>query len=812
MLKLLTCARGHFWESADEPSPERPLACPQCGAPADTLPLLDLGPSEPLESLPPPVPPLERELFDGDGRPNVAGFEILEDLGRSATGVRLYRARQRVINREVLLEVVAARDDPSQRAWGSLRGEAGALGKLSHPNIVQIHDVGERDRQLFYNATELVEGPTLAQKVADRPLSFVQVARVMELLARAVDHAHQQGVLHRNLRPSSVLLQPVVVPQDSPVRDEPLGALCPLHNGFFIPRLTGFGLTRRAVEGEAIDADLFGDDTGFLSPEQAWGRTRDLGPCTDVYGLGGILYFLLTGRAPFRGPSPNDIVDAIQTAELVRPSALRSVPADLETICRKCLARMPRRRYASAGELADDLARVVRHLPLKGQQSVGERLRRLIRRRPALVGLLGVCFLSVLGMFVAHAIGSSGAEQARFMEGLAQSNYRRELNSAAHLQTQLQGAQRFKELVRYRQRLDRAQAIETNPKAARALLEGVRESERAVEWHYLMARLSSPAVKPLEHLATNITAVAFGGQGDRFAATVEPGERLDGGQRRGVVRLWDLTAKNEVRKWSALPGPVHALAFSPDGLRLAVAGGNAGDSNGELRVFSLEEGPAFGNEVMRQTVVNNRFTGLAYTSEGREIVVAGGNAQLYRLGATDGRFVHQFGQAVWVGFNRPSFTRLAVSPNGTIATSTDGADVRVYYPGQTYTNPLPPSGSGEVLAFALTDRLLAVARADRGIRLRRLDVYGSGQEDVEELPRPAARLAISPNGQRLAAVVGSSVYIWGLEGGSAVELLKVDTQTGEAGLAFGHSAPTGQSKTLFVAGPRKIVVLGEPGE
>src|SRR5207244_567835 len=108
-------------------------------------------------------------------------------------------------------------------------------------------------------------------------------------------------------------------------------------------------------EGEAIDADLFGDEIGYLSPEQVWGRAKDLGPTTDVYGLGGILYYLLAGRPPYRGPSVPETFDAIQTAPLRSPSSARRVPADLEAICRKALTRSPRRRYASAAEMADDL-------------------------------------------------------------------------------------------------------------------------------------------------------------------------------------------------------------------------------------------------------------------------------------------------------------------------------------------------------------------------------------------------------------------------------------------------------------------------
>src|SRR5262249_42904570 len=153
-------------EAVDEDgdSSGRASVCPVCGAAPDDLPLLDLAASDEPEPAvaAPPSPPPPPPLRDAAGRPIISGYEILEDLGRGPTGVRVFKAKQLLVNRTVLLKVVEAKEDPGQTAWGSLRGEAAALGRLSHPNVVQVHDAGERDRQLFYNAVEFVDGPTLA--------------------------------------------------------------------------------------------------------------------------------------------------------------------------------------------------------------------------------------------------------------------------------------------------------------------------------------------------------------------------------------------------------------------------------------------------------------------------------------------------------------------------------------------------------------------------------------------------------------------------------------------------------------------------
>jgi hypothetical protein len=817
MLKLLTCARGHFWESPDDPSPERPVTCPECGAPADHLPLLDLAPSELAKPLPPPVAVIEPDLFDADGRPNVAGFEVREDLGRSISGVRLYRARQQLVNRDVLLEVVAARQDSREQGWGSLRGEASALGKLSHPNIIQIHEAGERDRQLFYNAVELIEGPTLAQKTASKPLPFDQVVRLTELLARAIDHAHERDVLHRNLRPSLVRLQPIVVDRETTLGDDPSGAVCQLHSGFFIPKLTGFGLPRRPVEGDAIDADLFGDEAGFLSPEQAWGRSKDLGPNTDVYGLGGILYFLLTGRPPFRGPSLTDILDAIQTADLVRPSAMRSIPADLEAICRKCLMRQPRRRYASARELADDLSRVRRRLPIRASHPpAAARLGRWVRRRPALAALLLVCVLGFFSTIIAYNIGASDAEDTSLRGKRIETDLGNARMEANNLRAEINEVHRFMDLVRYKQKLDAAQGaiVRGDRAAAQSILDSCPVRDRGFEWHYLKVQTEGRGTITLDDFQWDISAAAIGGPEGRFVTTVQPGPAREPPRRVG---LWDLPARKQVLSWPGrLPGPVHALAFSPDGRRLATAGGHTHTENGELRVFSLVDGPQRGDLMIERTFPGSRLTDVAYTSG--QIIVARGNGLLSRLDSATGNFVHvQFGQMVGLRGGQLPFTRIGVDSAGTIASSTDGGEVHLYQANQVFDQQPSIEGAGDVLAMAVEGNLLAVARADRSIRFRRsnplnqirpMNSFSQQPDDLTDLPQPAVRLAFGPDGQRLAAVMrDDSVRVWGLAGDFLVELLSLRGGPGKVALAFSSSG-----KVLMAAGPRKVVVWGEIAE
>jgi eukaryotic-like serine/threonine-protein kinase len=822
MLKLLTCPQGHFWEAAaDNGEAPAHALCPECGAPAESLPVLDLAPSAPPPAPPPaPKPPVVL-LFDADGFPVVTGYEVLESLGRGPTGVAFYRAKQLLVNRQVLLKVVTAKDDPGQLAWGSLRGEASALGRMSHPNVVQVFEAGERERQLFYNAVELVKGPTLAEKVADKPLPIPQVIRLMECLARALDHAHERGVVHRNLKPSSVLLRPVDEEQvKAPHEPAPAGAFCRLHEKVYLPKLTDFGLARKPVDGDITDLDLFGDSPGFLSPEQAWGRAREIGPATDVYGLGGLLYFLLTGRPPFQAPDVTDTLDQVQGAELRPPSALRrGVPADLDAICRKCLYRQPRRRYPTPGALADDLARCAAGLPVRARPAGNAaRFGKWVRRRPAGAALLLVCLLSFVGLLVAYFAGRDEGESGKSLTTLRAERDRYQWEAGA-LRRQAEELRQHRRFVEYRKKLDLARQYlaEKNDPQARTALEQCPDEHRHWEWYYLnqQAHADDPVRLTFD---TDVRALAAGAgrapepedgpavwvpegaAGFHLAVACDSDDDAPGG-KKGVVRLWRLPGKDKVMELTAFDGPVHALALSPDGRHLAVGGGaDRDDRDGVVKVWEVGEEPAGrAGPLWSQAVAAGRVTDVTFTSDGAFALAAQANGTLHKWESGDGRPVlGPFGPRGVFAF-RPPVTRVAVSADETRVASWYSGDKSVQLFSALNGRPLM-NVIGRWDAMAFGGDLLAVAGEDGTVSL-----YSAGVERQQVLrghTPPVVRLAFSPDGKRLASASKDTVKVWGRTGEEWVELATLSTPATH-GLAF---SPTGHA--LVTAGRREVRVWG----
>jgi tetratricopeptide (TPR) repeat protein len=326
--------------------------------------------------------------------PAVPGYEILEEVGRGGMGV-VYRARQAGLGRVVALKTVPA--DAAEEDLARFRREAAAAARLRHPNLMQVYEVGESGGRP-YLAMEFVEGGTLARRLDGVPLPPVVAAGLVETLARAVQYAHERGVVHRDLKPANVLLDPTAPGDDGP----------PAWLAGCAPKIADFGLARTsdAPAGTTRTGEVLGTPA-YMAPEQAAGG-KGIGPATDIYALGAVLYECLTGRPPFRAATVLETLDLVRSAEAVPPARLQpKVPRDLQTVCLKCLEKEPRKRYATAGALADDLRRFREGRPVVARPAgPARRLLKWARRNPALAALLAAALLGAAGLAGGVAIHS----------------------------------------------------------------------------------------------------------------------------------------------------------------------------------------------------------------------------------------------------------------------------------------------------------------------------------------------------------------------------------------------------------------------
>jgi serine/threonine protein kinase/WD40 repeat protein len=463
-------------------------------------------------------------------------YELLEEIARGGMGV-VYKARQVSLNRIVAVKMILAGQLASVADVQRFHAEAESAARLQHPNIVAIHEIGQHQGQDYFSM-DFVEGQNLAEFVGQIPLPAKQAAKYLKVVAEAVHYAHQQGILHRDLKPSNILI-----------------------NQSGQPRITDFGLAKQ-MKGDS-DLTVSGQVLGspnFMPPEQAAGRRNGIGPAADVYALGAILYFMLTGRPPFAAESLTETLRQLATIEPPAPRVLNpSVPRDLETICLKCLAKEPQRRYASAKELADELERFNEDKPILARPSNRiEKGWRWCWRNPVISILAGATCVLLLALAIGSPIaafriaqGKKQATEKLWEAYLAQAHANRLSGRAGR---------RFNSL----DVLTKAAAIRPSPE--------LRDEA-----------IASMALVDIR-IARQWEPQPAGQVGMIFDASFERYVRVDAS--RDEISIHNTRNDAELLRFSHLNPPVRCAEFSPNGQYLAVISGDV--PHLPLKVWDLD--------------------------------------------------------------------------------------------------------------------------------------------------------------------------------------------------------------------------------
>jgi WD40 repeat protein/serine/threonine protein kinase len=521
-------------------------------------------------------------------------FQVIRELGRGGMGI-VYLARDPELQRLVAIKTImrAGMADPDQLA--RFEAEARLHAQQHHPNIVQVHETGRADGQPFL-VMEYVDGASLSQHLEGRPMEAHRAAALLAEVARAIEHAHKAGIIHRDLKPSNILLAPVASAQWPVVSLRDAAALNSgaLATGHWQPKVTDFGLAKSL--GSSFDLTRSGDLVGtpsYMAPEVVGGSNpRDI--AVDIYGLGAILYEALTGHAPFVGSEVFFILSQVQTADPVSPRSLNpQVPADLETICLKCLRKEPWKRYARADDLADDLQRFLAGQPVLARPvSLSERAIKWARRRPAISALMAVILVLVPLSFV---LVTSQWLRANREWNRAEENARDEARArrdAEDLAQREQRARKEAELLSVSAQLDQSIMVAERADVGRGLLglaRGLEMAERIGDTGLQrVARMNLASWRG--HLIRDhaqfshkewVWAVAFSPDG-RTALT---------GGRDKTARRWDVATGQLIGKPLAHDFFVWAVAYSPDG-RTILTG--SGEPRGEARLWDAATGEPLG--------------------------------------------------------------------------------------------------------------------------------------------------------------------------------------------------------------------------
>jgi WD40 repeat protein/tRNA A-37 threonylcarbamoyl transferase component Bud32 len=707
----------------------------------------------------------------------IGEHELLSEIGRGGMGV-VFKARHVRLHRVVALKMILggllARPEDLQR----FETEAAAAAQLQHPNIVALYEVGTHDGQPYFSM-EYISGSSLAQRVPLGVLPGRLAASYLERLARAVHYAHGRGVIHRDLKPANVLLDDT---------DQ--------------PKITDFGLAKllQGNSGQTRSGAILGTPS-YMAPEQAGGKSKQIGPATDVYGLGAILYECLTGLPPFRGETPMDTVLQVMESDPVPPRLLNpKIDADLETICLKCLEKDPAQRYDSGEELADDLRRFLDGEPIAARR-LGA-LRRAVkwcRRRPAVAALLLVSALALVGFSV-------------FQWRVAQGE--RRLRSEADRQRNL--AQVREKAMRHLHYLAQMRHVQhvwasADLDAAERLLEEWAPAKgqpdlRGWEWFYLKGLCQGRAT--LSAYRGRATSVAFSPDGKRLAtAGGQPG-------RAGEVKIWEVSTSRLVR--TLPPGPtklVGCVTYSPDGTYLATA-----DDEGKVRLWHV----ATGKELACLTGHKAHVSSVAFSADGRRLASADGDGMVLVWDVTKALAGKGEPRLFILRGHGGEVTGVTFSPDGLLLASS-GFDetVRLWDLAAGKIQHTLRGHEGEVMsvAFSPTGKFL-VSGGGPGLhrgQVRFWDPASGKMLKVRHgLSARVLAVAVSRKGQVAAAAGDGLIHIWDERLSSEPVVLRADVHI-VYGIAFDPAGnrlasaggdgrvrlwhPDGGQETLRLAGP-----------
>ncbi|MBA4190332.1 MAG: hypothetical protein C0467_20285 [Planctomycetaceae bacterium] len=704
---------------------------------------------------------VHRAIWGESKTPSAIGpYDLIREIGRGARGA-VFAARDRRDGRAVAVKLLLTGEYSTPDDLALFQHEAAVLARLDHPNLTRIYEAGLADGRPFL-ALEYIDGPPLSRAITAFRAPD-DAAMLVETLARAIHHAHLQGVVHRDLKPGNILLQidngqGAVDSQQSPVTAT--------------PKVSDFGLAR------VLDASNHRTRTGhivgtlaYMAPEQAAGSAHRAGPAADVYALGAVLYELLTGHAPF-GPDPS----AVTLHRILHepPAGLRrlnpAVPRDLETVVLKCLEKNPDNRYATALVLADDLHRFLVGIPVAAQR-VGraESIRRWIARRPAPAALIAVVVLATVGL-----IAGGLYYNARLRTALAESEDLQRQTATALAETDSLRADTRRQLDDTRRVLFAHQLAQLpalwlrEPIRARQLLADEKicpPDLRDFTWRYFHNQCSL-GERSYEAHAGGTRAVAFlldgrfvsgGADGklrywpapnseDRAGPTVAAHSKpvtgvvvcddrtvASSGHDR-VVKVWDIGTPKAVRT-IPVPVVVHGLSVDRKNRRLAGA-----CNDGVVRVWEWETG----REVAALTASSEPVMSVAFGDEGRSIAAGAkdGSVRLWNLSARTAKTIGNEHTGAVLG--------LAFAPDGRFVVSTSEQ-------GEARVNDLRSGTARDLRGHLMAVRGAVVSPDNNRIVTGGGDTYlkvwdtATGQELTNLMRRDVAGVAWSPDGRWVAA-------------------------------------------------------------